>query len=236
MKTLTLALAASLATSLVLVTAACDAQLPAEPAATLPETTPAPAHTQASAHDTAAAATPAAPKLQADLRALWNDHVVQTRAYAVAVKAGDSDEAAQAADGVVANAKNLSGAVASFYGDAAGDRMMELLGGHWGAVKAMTDAGHADDAAASQAAMTTLLANADEIATFLSGANPNLPADAVRGLLVAHGAHHAAQIKQIMAGDMAAEAKTWEAMQAHMDVIADALAGAIAKQFPDKAA
>ena len=235
MKTLTLALAASLATSLALATAACDAQSPTDPAATPPAATSTPAHAPASAHD-ATAATPAAPKLRADLRALWNDHVVQTRAYAVAVKADDSAAAAEAADGVVANARNLSGAVASFYGEAAGDRMMELLGGHWGAVKAMTDSGHSNDAAASQAAMTTLLANADEIAAFLSGANPNLPADAVRGLLVAHGAHHAAQIKQIMAGDMAAEAETWAAMQAHMDVIADALAGAIAKQFPDKVA
>lgn len=234
MKTLTLALAASLATTLALATTACDAQSPTDPAATPPATTPASAH--APAHDASAAATPAAPKLQADLRALWNDHVVQTRAYAVAVKAGDSAAAAEAADGVVANARNLSAAVASFYGKAAGERMMELLGGHWGAVKAMTDSGHAADAAASQAAMTTLLANADEIAAFLSGANPNLAADAVRGLLVAHGAHHAAQIKQIMAGDMAAEAETWTAMQAHMDVIADALAGAIAKQFPDKVA
>ena len=39
-----------------------------------------------------------------------------------------------------------------------------------------------------------------------------------------------------MAGDMKAEATTWTAMQQHMNVIADALAGAIAKQFPDKAA
>ena len=45
-----------------------------------------------------------------------------------------------------------------------------------------------------------------------------------------------AQIEEIMSGDMKAEATTWTAMQQHMNVIADALAGAIAKQFPDKAA
>ena len=53
--------------------------------------------------------------------------------------------------------------------------------------------------------------------------------------MLAHGAHHSQQIQQIMAGDTAGEATTWTAMQAHMDTIADALAGAIAKQFPDKA-
>ena len=64
---------------------------------------------------------------------------------------------------------------------------------------------------------------------------PKLQA-ALRGLLVAHGAHHAAQIAQVMRGDLAGEKTTWNAMQAHMDTIADAMAAALAKQFPDKAA
>lgn len=183
-----------------------------------------------------AQAAPAAPQLQAALRALWHGHVVATRDYALAVKAGDSDAAEAAAEAVVANAGQLADAVAGFYGDAAGEQMLTLLAGHWGAVKAMTDAERDGDAAGVQAAMDDLVANAGEISVFLSGANPYLPADAVRGLLVAHGAHHAAQIEQVMAGDMAAEARTWQAMQAHMDVIADALAGALARQFPDKAA
>lgn len=183
----------------------------------------------------AAAAVPA-PKLQAALRGLWHGHVVATRDYAFAAKAGDEAAAKAAADAVVANAKQLAGAVAGFYGEAAGERMLALLAGHWGAVKDMTDAGRRDDAAAGNAAMAAMTENAGEIAVFLSGANPNLPEDAVRGLLVAHGAHHAAQIAQVMRGDTAGERQTWTAMQAHMDAISDAMAAAIAKQFPDKAA
>jgi hypothetical protein len=38
-----------------------------------------------------------------------------------------------------------------------------------------------------------------------------------------------------MKDDTAGEATEWTAMQGHMDMIADALAGAIAKQFPEKA-
>ncbi|MEO8672192.1 MAG: hypothetical protein ABI411_12820 [Tahibacter sp.] len=181
------------------------------------------------------ASAPAAPRLHAALRELWQGHVAQTRAYAVAVKAGDAKTANAAADGVVANATSIAGAVGGFYGKPAGDRMLQLLAGHWGAVKAMTDARHANDDAGYTAAMQTLTANVDEIAKFLSGANPNLPEDAVRGLLLAHGAHHAAQIQQLMQSDAAAESATWAAMKQHMDVIADTLAGAIAKQFPDKA-
>jgi hypothetical protein len=191
------------------------------------------------AHDGAHAAAPAAaavpaPRLQATLRTLWHGHVARTREYALAVKAGDATRSEAAANAVVANAKQLADAVAGFYGAPAGERMLALLAGHWGAVKAMTQAGHAGNRAGSNAAMATLTHNAGEIAAFLSGANPYLPQDAVRGLLLAHGAHHAAQINEVMRGDRVAEAKTWTAMQQHMDAIADAMAAALAKQFPTK--
>jgi hypothetical protein len=184
----------------------------------------------------AATAAPAAPQLHAAMRSLWQAHVQQTRAYAMAVKAGDATASAKAADGVVANAKQIADAVGGFYGKDAGAGMLDLLAGHWGGVKALTDAEHAGDKAAVAKAMQDLGTNAGAIAKFLAGANPNLPQDAVLGLLTAHAAHHQAQVGEIMRGDMQAEAKTWSAMQAHMNTLADALAEGIARQFPDKAA
>jgi hypothetical protein len=199
----------------------------------MPEaTTEAPAATEAAAP---AEAVVPAPQLQAAMRDLWHGHIVHARDYAIAVHAGNTADAKAAADAVVENAKQISGAVAGFYGQAGGDQMLTLLGGHWGAVKAMTDARAKGDEAAATKAMTDLTANASEIAKFLAAANPNLPEDTVRGLLLAHGAHHSSQINLILADDTAGEATEWAAMQAHMDMIADALAGAIAKQFPDKA-
>ncbi|MGN6518979.1 MAG: hypothetical protein ACTHK2_06110 [Dokdonella sp.] len=193
--------------------------------------------TTSEAAPTRAAATtaPAAPKLHAAMRGLWQGHAATTRDYANAVKAGDDAAANKAADAVVANARQIADAVGGFYGDAAGKQMLELLAGHWGGVKALTDAGKAGDNAAGAKAMQDLTANADAIAKFLSGANPNLPESAVKNLLVTHAGHHAQLVGDLMKGDTAAAAKTWSAMQAHMDTIADALAGGIAKQFPAKA-
>ncbi len=182
------------------------------------------------------AAAPASPKLHATMRELWQGHADTTREYALAVKASDAAAEKKSADAVVANAKKIADAVGSFYGDAAGKKMLELLAGHWGAVKALTDAQKANDKAGVDKAMNDMAANADEIAKFLSGANPNLPADAVKGLLVAHAGHHLALTGEIMQGDKAAAAKTWSAMQAHMNTLADALSDGIAKQFPAKAA
>jgi hypothetical protein len=187
------------------------------------------------AADAAPAAVPAAPKLHAAMRSLWQGHVEGTRAYALAVKANDAKAAKKAGDDVVADAKQIADAVGGFYGADAGKQMLTLLAGHWGGVKAMTDAVHAGDNAARDKALNDLVANGSEISKFLSGANPNLTEDAVRGLLTTHVGHHSAQIGEIMQGDMKAEATTWAAMRAHMDTLADELSGEIAKQFPQKA-
>jgi hypothetical protein len=183
----------------------------------------------------APAATVAAPKLQAAMRQLWHGHVVHTREYAMAVHAHDTAKAKAAEEAVVANAKQIADAVAGFYGKPAGEQTLQLLAGHWGGVKALTDATAANDMAAEQKAMSDLNTNVTAIAKFFSGANPNLPENAVQSLFATHVAHHATQIQQIMKGDSKDEQTTWTAMQAHMNTIADALAGGIAKQFPDKA-
>ncbi|GLQ88917.1 hypothetical protein [Dyella flagellata] len=176
-----------------------------------------------------------APKLQAAMRQLWHGHVVATRDYGLAVHAHNSAKAKAAADAVVANAKQIAAAVGSFYGKTAGDQTLQLLAGHWGGVKALTDASAAGDTAGEQKAMADLNTNVTAIAKFFSSANPNLPESALQNLFAIHVAHHAAQIKQIMSGDSKGEQATWTEMQAHMNTIADAFAGGIAKQFPDKA-
>lgn len=179
------------------------------------------------------ASTIVAPKLHEAMRALWQGHVLHTREYAIAMHADNAPKANAAADAVVSNAKQIAGAVGGFYGDAAGAQMLTLLAGHWGGVKALTDARATADTAAQSKAMSDLAENVNAISSFLSGANPNLPESALQGLLSAHVGHHAMQIQQIMTDDMKGEAETWKAMKHHMDVIADALAGGIAAQFPD---
>lgn len=99
---------------------------------------------------------------------LWHGHIVHTRDYALAVHAGNDAGARAAADAVVDNARQISEAIADFYGQAGGDRMLTLLGGHWGAVKALTDARAGAARAAADTAMADLTANAGEIAKFLA--------------------------------------------------------------------
>lgn len=191
------------------------------------------AHAPVAAQGTATARSTVA-GAQAALRDLWLGHVFWVRNVVDARLEGDAAEAKAAEDQVVANARAIADAIAPYYGQAAADRLFGLLAGHWGAISGFLDAARAGDRAGEDAALRQLLANADDIAKFLSGANPHLPFDTLRGLLGAHGAHHVQQIRQLQAGQYAEEAKTWAAMKDHMYVIADALAGAIAQQFPEK--
>ncbi len=77
-------------------------------------------------------------------------------------------------------------------------------------------------------------AKRDHVTVFLAGANSHWPVDTLRGLLTAHGAHHVQQIQQLRDKQYSAEDKTWASMTKHMYVIADALAGGLAAQFPEK--
>jgi hypothetical protein len=189
-------------------------------------------------HDHAAPAAAAAGNKLVDtrlaLRDLWLGHIFWVRNVTEETLEGNSAAAAAAEKEVVANAKQIAGAIEPFYGKAASDKLFSLLAGHYGAVKQYLEATAANSAAKQDAAQKALVANADEIAKFLSGANPNLPYDTLRGLLLAHGGHHIQQIQQLKAKQYAEEAQTWEAMKNHMNGIADALAGALAKQFPAK--
>ncbi|MGH9783069.1 MAG: hypothetical protein ACRD88_02695 [Terriglobia bacterium] len=197
---------------------------------------PAPVIAQHVGH-VAVAQAPAAAKVAeagAAQRDLWVGHIFWVRNVVTDTLAGNKKGAAAAENEVVANAKAIAASIEPFYGKAASDKLFALLAGHYGAVKQYLEASATGSKAKQDAAVKGLIANATEIARFLSGANPNLPFDTLNGLLLAHGGHHIQQIQQLKGKQYAEEAQTWEAMKKHMYVIADALAGGIAKQFPAK--
>ncbi len=172
--------------------------------------------------------------LKKALEALWIGHVDALRKVDVAVIGGKTAEAKAAENEVVSNAHAIANAVAGFYGKPAGDKLFTLLAGHWSAAKAYLDATVAKNTAGQSAATSQLTANANEIATFLSGANPYLPKATLSEMLLTHASQHISQIQELAAHDTAAEAKTAAAMRTHIIALADALAEAIAKQFPTK--
>ena len=172
--------------------------------------------------------------LQLALRDLWIGHIFWVRNVVLTTSCQDEAAAKVAEEQVVANAKSIADAIIPFYGKDAADKLFGLLAGHWGAIKEYMNAAFKDDAAGKDAAIKKLQANADEIAGFLSSANPNWPKSVLSAALQAHGIHHVQQINAVQGKDFTAEARMWTAMKDHIYVIADTLAGGLVKQFPKK--
>jgi hypothetical protein len=187
---------------------------------------PPPAASQATGHPATVAETKAA------LRDLWLGHILSIRNVAVATMDKNTAARTVAEAEVVANAQQIARSIEPFYGKLAADQLFTLLAGHYQGIREHLDATVAGSATQQEAAVKALTANAAEIATFLSGANPNLPKDTVMGLLMAHAAHHLTQFQQLKDGEYTREAETWKGMKQHIYVVADALTQALATQFP----
>jgi hypothetical protein len=173
-------------------------------------------------------------ELKLALRELWAGHIFWVRNVVLATKYGDAEAAKVAEDQVVQNAKDIAGSIGPYYGREASDKLFGLLADHYGAIREYMNASLAGKKEGKDVAVEKLKKNADEIAVFLSAANPNWKKETLLSALVAHGGHHIAQIDAIAAKDFFSEAKTWPAMKAQVYTIADVLADGIVKQFPMK--
>jgi hypothetical protein len=79
-----------------------------------------------------------------------------------------------------------------------------------------------------------LVAYTEDFGAFLASANPNLPKDVVADLVK----HHVLTLESVIdpqaSGDQAAAYTALRTAAGHMGKVADPLAAAISKQFPDR--
>ncbi len=92
----------------------------------------------------------------------------------------------------------------------------------------------AKDQAKQDKAVSDLLGYTQDFAAFISGANPNLPKAAVADLLKSHVVGLKDAVDAQAAGDAPRAYTALRMAYQHMQMIADPLAAAIVKQFPDK--
>jgi len=195
--------------------------------------TAAPSQTQAAAPNPGKVA-----ELKMALRDLYINHAFWVRSLVISTRLGEKAAVSEADEYGLKNAKAIGQSIAPVYGQAAGEKFATLFVGHYSAVKGYMNAAFANNfkgnATLKKAAVDKLTKNADAIAAFVSSANPNLPKGTVYGLLAAHAGHHIAAIDATAKKDWSREADTWDPMVKHLYTLTDALADAIAKQFPDK--
>ena len=161
-----------------------------------------------------------AAELRAGLNNLFSEHVYL---------AGAASNAA-----LDANSVAISKAIGSVYGEGAEKAFLPLWRRHIGFVVDYTVGVATNDRAKQDKAVNDLVSYTQDFGAFLSAANPNLPKSVVADLVK----HHVVTLKTVIdaqaSKDQASAYTALRAAAGHMQMIADPLADAIVKQFPDR--
>jgi hypothetical protein len=166
------------------------------------------------------------------MRKLWEDHITWTRLAIVTFADGSQGFNATAAR-LLQNQTDIGNAIAPFYGAAAGQKLSTLLHAHITiAVELLQDA-KAGDTAAFNDAKARWYANANDIADFLSAANPRFWPDAtMRAAMKEHLDQTLAEAVDELNGNYAASVTDYEAIHLHILAMADLISSGIMHQFP----
>jgi hypothetical protein len=175
-----------------------------------------------------------ADKLHSDMRKLWEDHITWTRLYIVSVAAGlpDKDATAQR---LIQNQVDIGNAIKPYYGDAAGTKLTELLKEHILGAADLLAAAKANNQPEVAKQKARWFKNADDIAVFLSGANPkNWPEATMKAEMKIHLDLTLKEALDRFGGKYAEDIKDYDEVHAHILKLADTLTNGITAQFPDK--
>ena len=179
------------------------------------------------------AASANAARLREDMRKLWSDHVIWTREYIVAAIDG-SAAANAAATRLLKNQDDIGGAVAGFYGKEAGDTLTGLLKQHILIAVDLIAAAKANDQAKYTATDGRWKKNGEEIADFLSQANPNWPKATLANMMAAHLATTTKEVVARLNKKWDEDAAAFDEVYTHILHMSDALSDGFIKQFPQK--
>lgn len=171
---------------------------------------------------------------QKAMRKLWEDHVTWTRLYIVSALADLPDKDATA-NRLLKNQTDIGNAVKPFYGDAAGEKLAALLKDHILISTELIAAAKNNDSAKKDDATKRWQTNADEIATFLSGANPrNWPEKEMKVMMREHLDLTTAEVVARLNKDWTADIAAYEKVHRQILHMADMLSSGIVNQFPQQ--
>jgi hypothetical protein len=182
---------------------------------------------------TDAALTKSAVDLRIAMRQLWDDHMVYTRNFIISGLAG-LDDAGKVAERLLRNQDDIGNAIKPVYGEEAGNKLTALLKDHILIAADIVKAAKVGDNDGVAKGQEKWRGNADDIALFLSKANPNWPLDTMKNMLYKHLATTTGEVVSRVKKDWPADIAAYDEGVAHMMMFADMLTDGIVKQFPSK--
>jgi hypothetical protein len=166
------------------------------------------------------------------MRRLWVDHVTWTRLFIVSF-VGELPDLQATTDRLLRNQSDIGDAVEPFYGDAAGDRLTQLLEEHILTAADVLGAAKAGNSAAFERANEAWYANARAIARFLHKANPrHWPLADLRQMMKDHLDLTLEEAAAQLGGDYAKSVALYDEVETEILHMADMLSSGIIAQFP----
>lgn len=169
-------------------------------------------------------------KFTNDFRRLWFDHVLWTSNYITSATTAGAEDQKQVLERLLKNQEDIGNAIKPFYGENAGNKLTELLKEHIVIAGKIVEAAKAGKGDMVKRLDMEWHRNADDIATFLSTANPHLKKADLKKLLDMH--------LELITNDLTASLiKDWEARiiaidegVTHIIIMSDTIAAAILKK------
>ncbi|WP_202886991.1 glycosyltransferase [Cohnella zeiphila] len=172
-------------------------------------------------------------QLKVDMQKGWIDHTIWTRNYIVSALSDHPDQN-DVLDRLLRNQQDIGNVIKPYYGEAAGNKLAELLKEHILIAGKIVAAAKASNQADVRKFEKDWHRNADDLAKFLSEANPNWSFKLLRDMLYTHLELITEIVLDRIKGDWKADIAATDKNEIHMIHFADILTEGIVKQFPNK--
>jgi hypothetical protein len=172
--------------------------------------------------------------LRTAMRKLWSDHVWWTRDYLITA-ISDMPDVEVATNRLLKNQEDIGAAIVPYYGQDSGDALTKLLKEHILISADVVKAAKENNDKNLKEADARWHVNADEIATFLSNANPdNWTYKDMKHMMYEHLRLTTQEATARLKKDWQTDMETFEKVFDEIMMMADDLTTGIVKQFPDK--
>ena len=165
---------------------------------------------------------------------LWDDHITWTRMVIVDFAAGLPDlKTAEAR--LLRNQADIGNAIKPYYGRAAGTKLTQLLRTHILEAVPVLVAAKEGDKARLTPALAAWYANAEQIARFLSAANPHSwPLSMTRTMMRQHLALTTKEAVARLQSNWTADVRAYDQVHAEILSMSHMLSNGIIRQFPSR--
>ncbi len=172
-------------------------------------------------------------KFKNEFRRLWIDHVLWTSNYITSATTAGAEDQKEVLSRLLKNQEDIGNAIKPVYGKEAGNKLTDLLKEHIVIAGKIVDAAKDGNEKMMDKLNKDWYRNADDIAAFLSGANPHLKNEDLKEMLYIH--------LELVTDDLTASIeKEWDERIVaidegitHIILMADAISEGVVKQFPE---